>query len=249
MQKKKRQSEDAPPNLIQIMTVSLFIILLAFFILLNSIAVVDDARQRLALGSLMENFGVLSGGFTVIGDDDQHVSSDLIKEVNNLLNFSDLIQGEEDPLNELVVTSTRKKSVITLPAAVVFGSESMEIKPESYSILDRICRVVHDTGYTVDIAGHTDKLSAAARPGVSAREISSLQALSVLQYFIEKANVDPDLVTAYGRGEFQPITSGKIREGREVNKRLEITIAHEKRLEKPEGFFNFKNFFFNVLEY
>ena len=44
------------------MTVSLFIILLAFFILLNTLAVPDEARQRLALGSLMRNFGVLSGG-------------------------------------------------------------------------------------------------------------------------------------------------------------------------------------------
>ena len=70
MRKKKQQNEDAAPNLIMVMTVSLFIILLAFFILLNAIAVEDDARQRLALGSLMENFGVLSGGFSLTGGTD-----------------------------------------------------------------------------------------------------------------------------------------------------------------------------------
>ena len=45
-----------------VMFTSLNLILLSFFILLNSIAVVDNNRQRRALGSLRGSFGILLGG-------------------------------------------------------------------------------------------------------------------------------------------------------------------------------------------
>jgi len=248
MPKKKKQTEDAPSNLIMVMTVSLFIILLAFFILLNSLAVVDESRQRLALGSLMENFGVLSGGFSIMKGGDQKITSEKITRIGNLLDFSDLIQGDEDPLNDLVVTSDRKRSVITLPAALIFEPASARITTSSHAVLDRIAKAIHETEYSVDIAGYMDKNAEASNTGFSSRELSSLRALAVLRYFIEEGDVSPDLLTAYGWGEFRPLASNRIREGRILNQRLEITMAHKKRLDKPEGFFTFKNFFFNVFE-
>lgn len=248
MRKRKEQSEEAPPNLIMIMTVSLFIILLAFFILLNALAVEDEARQRLALGSLMENFGMLSGGFSLNRLGDQDVSADMIKKVSSLLDFSDMIQGEDDLLNDLLLTTTHKESVITLPAAVVFEPGSAEIKASSYPVLDRLCKAANETRSDVDIAGHMDTLAVGATPGVTAREISSLQALAVLRYFIDEGGVQPDLVTAYGWGEYRPLSPIRIREVRTLNQRVEITISHVKLHEKPEGFFTFKNFFFKVLD-
>lgn len=248
MAKKKKQVDAPAPDLNQIMTVSLFIILLAFFILLNAIAVEDETRQRLALGSLMENFGVLSGGFSLTGKEDQNVSSELIRKVSSLLDFSDLIQGEDDLLNELMVVSNREKSVITIPVGILFDSGSTEIRASGRGVLDKICRAVTETEYAVTIAGHADALSGGADTGVTPREVSTLQALHVLQYFIEEGEVSPDLVTAFGWGEYQPVSDSKIREVRALNRRIEITMAHTKRLEEPEGFFTFKDFFFNVLD-
>lgn len=249
MRKKKQEGgEEAPSNLIMVMTVSLFIIILAFFIMLNAIAVEDESRQRLALGSLMENFGMLSGGFSLNKLGDQDVSTEMIKKVSSLLDFSDMIQGDDDPLNELVVTTTLKESVITLPSTVLFESGTTKIKASSYAVLDRICRAAVETGNDVDIAGHMDTLSGVSTPGASARELSSLQALAVLRYFIEEGEVLPDRVTAYGWGEYKPISTSRARAVRALNQRVEITIAHTKRLEKPEGFFTFKNFFFEVFD-
>ncbi len=248
MKKKKKQAEESAPNLIMVMTVSLFIILLAFFILLNTLAVPDEARQRLALGSLMRNFGVLSGGFSIMKGGDQEITSEKITQIGNLLNFSDLIKGEEDPLNDLVVTHDRKRSVITLPDPLIFEPGSNRIITSSYPVLDRIAAAIRETEYSADIAGFMDKDMDTSDPGSSNRELSSLRALAVLRYFIEKGDVSPDLLTAYGWGEFRPLASNRMREGRVLNRRVEITMVHKKRLEKPEGFFTFKNFFFNVFE-
>ena len=248
MKKKKKQAEEIAPNLIMVMTVSLFIILLAFFILLNTLAVPDEARERKALGSLMRNFGVLSGGFSIMRDGDQQITTEKITRISNLLDFSDLIKSEEDPLNDLDVTHERKRSVITLPDSLIFEPGSNRILDSSYPVLDRIAAAIHETEYSVDIAGFMDKEIGDANPGATNREISSLRALAVLRYFIEKGGVSPDLLTAYGWGEFRPIAPNRIREGRVLNQRLEISMIHKKRLEKPEGFFTFKNFFFNVFE-
>ncbi|MCU0594180.1 MAG: hypothetical protein MUC98_01780, partial [Desulfobacterota bacterium] len=46
------------------LTVSLFLILLVFFILLCSIAIIDQARVRLAIGSLVGSFGSFHAGMS-----------------------------------------------------------------------------------------------------------------------------------------------------------------------------------------
>lgn len=63
MKQKKGQSQGGSGQAgIRVLTVALFIILLAFFIVLNSIAVIDESRTLAALGSLIGSFGILPGG-------------------------------------------------------------------------------------------------------------------------------------------------------------------------------------------
>jgi chemotaxis protein MotB len=64
MDKKKKNIDDDGADIGMVMTVSLFLILLTFFILLNSIAVIDEHRSRMAIGSLIGAFGGLPGGLS-----------------------------------------------------------------------------------------------------------------------------------------------------------------------------------------
>ncbi|MBW2681247.1 MAG: flagellar motor protein MotB, partial [Deltaproteobacteria bacterium] len=61
---KKKKIDDDGADIGMVMTVSLFLILLTFFILLNSIAVIDEHRSRMAIGSLIGAFGGLPGGLS-----------------------------------------------------------------------------------------------------------------------------------------------------------------------------------------
>jgi chemotaxis protein MotB len=246
--KKKTDGEGDGSSLIQVMTVSLFIILLAFFILLNSLAVEDDQRTRKALGSLMENFGVISGGFSMLNETSQNIPTEKITQITSLLDFSDLIKNEDDPVNDLTVTSEPKRSVVALPAHLLFEPGETELRPDSYPVLNRLCRVVKETKYSADIAGYMDRGSGASEASFSPRELSVLRALSVYRYFTEMGKIHPKSLMAYGWGEHRPVASNKVRESRALNQRVEIVIAHKGRLEKPEGFFTFKNFFFNVFD-
>ena len=63
MAKRSRGVEnDSGSNVGLVMMLSLFLILLTFFILLNSIATMDERRTRVAIGSLMGAFGIFKGG-------------------------------------------------------------------------------------------------------------------------------------------------------------------------------------------
>ena len=63
----QNQFEDTPGQSgVRIMVISLFILLFAYFIVLNSIAVIDEKHELEALGSLIGSFGVLPGGLSPI---------------------------------------------------------------------------------------------------------------------------------------------------------------------------------------
>ena len=66
-ERKKKKQDDDGVDIGRTMTVSLFLILLTFFILLNSIAVIDENKKRVALGSLLGSFGQLPGGKSPFG--------------------------------------------------------------------------------------------------------------------------------------------------------------------------------------
>ena len=80
--KKRKIDDESAGGIGMMMTVSLFMILLTFFILLNSIAVMDESRIRMALGSLMGAFGGLPGGLSPMasGDDIVPPSAPLMEE-------------------------------------------------------------------------------------------------------------------------------------------------------------------------
>jgi len=60
--KKKKEADEVAKDGNVVLFTALSMILLAFFIVLNSLAVVDTNRKLSALGSLLGSFGVLPGG-------------------------------------------------------------------------------------------------------------------------------------------------------------------------------------------
>ena len=65
MVKKKTDIDDeSKVDVGPLMTVCLFLILLTFFVLLNSIAVIDERKKIRAIGSLLGAFGSLHGGLS-----------------------------------------------------------------------------------------------------------------------------------------------------------------------------------------
>ncbi len=130
-----------------------------------------------------------------------------------------------------------KGLVITFVDEILFDSGKAEIKKTAYSILDRVAKVLNDQvrNRNIAIEGHTDNQPIKKSKWKSNWELSTTRSTSVLHYLVDKRGVDPERLSAVGYGEFRPVLSNKTKEGRQQNRRVEITILPEKIIKNKPG--------------
>jgi chemotaxis protein MotB len=244
---KKNVGPKIGDNVIQVMTISLFIILLAFFILLNSIAVLNEQKVFAAIGSLLGNFGIKTGGYSVLESIGEKYKFSPAETGKSPIDFSDLFKDGGPFSREIMILSTPRGSIVRISADQLFEKSEIKIKSSGYEILRRLTGIIKKNKYPVEISGHTDNVPIEVG-GISKRELSVIQALHVLKYFIEIEKIPPDRLTALGWGEYRNAFSNQTRETRELNRRIDIIFLHKKMKQKPAGGFIFKNFFFKTFE-
>ncbi len=252
MGKRKKQDDgDGGSGLIQMMTVSLFIILLAFFILLNSIATESEDRKMVALGSIKRSFSFFSGGYSLFKGVGDVSGLDIIAMDTSMIDITDLSIADGKLIPHIQVLPRRAGSMVRMPADMLFNPGETKIKPAGYAYLDRLCKVANKNDYPIDIIGHTDIGMIDAKDTnkvISNREVSVIRSFSVLNYFVDKGKVDPKRLTAFGWGDTRPVYFDKTKESRRLNERIDLVFVHSKFSKKPKGVFNFKDFFFNAFE-
>ena len=111
---------------------------------------------------------------------------------------------------------------VELREKVQFDVGKATIKPESGPLLDEIAKVMNEhpeiTGVVIE--GHTDSTGSAT---LNTR-LSQGRAESVMKALVDRG-VDKARLSAKGFGPTRPIASNDTPEGREANRRVEISIA------------------------
>ena len=254
MARKKKESEDsAGVDIGVVMTCSLFLIILTFFILLNSIAVIDDRKQRLAIGSLVGSFGSLSGGLSPLktGTSIMPSSAPVVDQKLDFKKFMEALDAEL--VSNLKVVTTRRYNSISINTDALFEGPEHAIRSSQKRLLSRIGSYINSGDYPVEIVAHTDNRPAAEKGFRSNWEATSLMAIQVLRYLVEVGKVDAARLTAYGRGSQQPVTSNETVESRRLNRRLDLKLNfnmpdYMRRVygERPAGNFTYKRFNFKI---
>jgi chemotaxis protein MotB len=118
---------------------------------------------------------------------------------------------------------------ITVLSEKLFISGSATLSDEGKVFLDKILSVMTrefpDNYLYID--GHTDNQSLAVFEWKSDWDFSFARALSVVQYFKEKG-VDLLRLSASGFGQYRPKASNETKEGRRLNRRIEIVISPQR---------------------
>gem|GEM_PF-5941812 len=106
---------------------------------------------------------------------------------------------------------------------IVFDSNSNQLTTEAMGSINRIAEILN-TYEDVDIVivGHTDYLGDQATNIV----LSQTRAQAVLDE-LAALGIDGSRMQAEGRGEIEPIASNTTPEGRQVNRRVEISVLEE----------------------
>ncbi len=105
---------------------------------------------------------------------------------------------------------------------LTFASGSAEIRPENFSLLTKVQRVVREfpeSGITVE--GHTDSQGNEAMN----QELSRRRAIAVREYLLSNMAISADRITAVGYGKSRPVAPNETEAGRARNRRIEITLS------------------------
>lgn len=127
---------------------------------------------------------------------------------------------------EVRLEMAEKGLVITFLADILFASGKAKIKTSAYATLDKVARVLTENAsdMNIGIEGHTDNVPIKHSRWKSNWELSSQRALSVLHYLVDKKGIEGRRISAIGYGEFRTVVSNDTKEGRQLNRRVEIVI-------------------------
>lgn len=133
--------------------------------------------------------------------------------------FRSLIDG-----GQLAVAISRGRMVIQLPQDILFPSGSATLSAEGVRTLRQVGAVLAGLeGRSFQVEGHTDNVPISTERFPSNWELSSARALSVVRILID-AGVAPERLSGAGYGEHHPVAPNDDREGRRLNRRIEIVM-------------------------
>jgi len=149
-------------------------------------------------------------------------------ELATLRNTKSLLEerlSKEIANKQVRLDLAEKGLVITFVAEVLFDSGKAQLRKESYPILDKVVRILKEEVEENDIGveGHTDNEPIRYSRWKSNWELSTQRALSVI-YYLQDSGIKPTRLSARGYGEFRPVASNNTKEGRQLNRRVEIVI-------------------------
>lgn len=164
----------------------------------------DDAVERRQRAMLLAGIGALAGGSIGYYMDQQEAR----------------LRAE---LEGTGVSVTRMGDNITLnmPGNVTFAHDSSDLSPAFFDVLNSVSKVLDEFDKTVvEVAGHTDDTgSHAYNQGLSERRATSVAT------YLESQGVLEQRVITVGMGETRPVADNGSAEGRQLNRRVEITMV------------------------
>ena len=119
------------------------------------------------------------------------------------------------------VTRNGDSIILNMPGNVTFASDSSNISADFYRVLDSVALVLDrfDKSF-VEVAGHTDNTGAESYN----QALSERRSASVVAY-LESRDVRGDRFVSVGAGELRPVATNATTQGRQLNRRVEITIV------------------------
>jgi OmpA-OmpF porin, OOP family len=114
----------------------------------------------------------------------------------------------------------------SLNSAVLFEFDKATLKPEAQKELDQVAAKIRSyAGANVVIEGHTDSVGSDDYN----QRLSESRAQAVRQYFVAAPGFKAFTFESRGHGESRPIAPNETEEGREKNRRVEITVAPSRK--------------------
>lgn len=155
---------------------------------------------------------------------DQSQNSSTKDQMETLNDDINKIITENDLDQDITTNSYEDGLVITFPSSVFFDSGNAVLKDTMKRALDIIADKLNEINNDILVKGFTDNVPIKDSMFPSNWQLSAVRAANVVQYLIEKDNMDGTRLMAVGCGENNPVASNDTVEGRNKNRRIEMII-------------------------
>jgi len=119
------------------------------------------------------------------------------------------------------VTRIGDNITLNMPGNITFKTDSADLNANFFKVLDSVGLVVKEYEKTiVEVAGHTDSTGSTEYN----QALSERRAQTVAQYLQGKGLMEQRIITI-GAGETHPVATNDTPEGRQLNRRVELTLA------------------------
>ena len=164
----------------------------------------DDAKERRKRALIGAGVGALAGG-----------------AVGNYMDRQEMKLREQLAGTGVSVSRVGDEIVLNMPGNVTFQTDSADLKPDFFGVLDSVALVLKEYNKTVvQIVGHTDSTGSDQYN----QALSDRRAGTVSSY-LQNRVVEGQRTLVFGRGESQPVADNATPEGRAQNRRVELTLS------------------------
>lgn len=215
--------------------------LLALFVILFSISIIDVQRFQALLSAFRGGLGVLQGGRSLdreplagnppmpvvptsfYGQASQQLEA-VYQELQRLLGGSGLQRYVQ-------LVPEERGLVVRFADRVLFDLGRADLRPDSKQVLDSVAKVLKPLPNAIRVEGHTDDLPIHNERFPSNWELSTARATTVVRYLIEHHGFDPRRLSAAGYGEYHPLVPNTSEANRQRNRRVDVVVL---RLSSPQ---------------
>ncbi len=200
-------------------------LLLTFFVLLLSMANMDQVKFNQASDSLAGAFGVLGSSdkteitqpkvvtFSPVNDD---FTSQVYRRLRTKL--------RELKLNKKIkLVKDRGAVVLRVDEAVLFESNQSRLQPEAEPILRKVAEMVRPLPLNVKIEGHTDDRG----NEMNNWNLSVGRAVAVLRFMATNQLIPLNRMSATGYGSQKPLFPNASEQERALNRRVEFVLESQ----------------------
>ncbi|ACV67876.1 OmpA/MotB family protein [Desulfohalobium retbaense] len=203
-------------------------LLLTFFVLLLSMADINQIKFTKAIGSLRGALGVLDSK-----EYEDVLPLDLMAQQNNLNeSLQRVYQNIKNRIDNLEVNENiklvkdRGAVVLRLNDSLLFDSGETALKPRAAPLLREVAQLVRPLHLDMRVEGHTDNVPV-SRPGISNWDISIERAVSVVKFLTSRDLLPPSRLSAAGYGDQRPLVRNDSPENRAKNRRVDFYLEQD----------------------
>ena len=127
----------------------------------------------------------------------------------------------------LTVEQRDGKVYVSMENKLLFSSGSWAVGTEGRNAVNQLGTVLADNSdIAVLIEGHTDNVPYKGSGQLSGNwDLSTKRATAIVNILRENPSINPENLTAAGRGEYAPIASNETAEGKAKNRRIEVILT------------------------